>query len=479
MLLSLIILFFFVLAKRLRNRSLDLGDVSPSNLEHFSTALRTDVQGIQVDFDDGHCPTWKNQIIGLYNVHQAIRGQLPDLPHISKGPILMFRPRAWNMIEHNMSIKGKETPGALFDFALLVFHNARILSQYEVGPCFYLSKLENKDEATLWNNIFSWTEQVLKIPHGTIKACVLIEDILSVFEMELILYELRDHSLGLNCGIWDYTASIIRRFGDNKAYLVPDREKYVKTSKSFLRDYIKLAIWVCHKRGTQLTGGMVANILPPNANYETSSTIADKVCRSKLKEIETGLDGFLVYDIALVSSLNKMWKEYRESHPQVSMSYALCTKPDTTLQDLLTFPVGGITMRGLKHNISVTILFIYNWLNGKGHFIYEGLVEDSATAEISRSQIWQWIRHEPQLEDKIGISVTRRLILKHASCIVAKFVRSAKDAITREKMHAAYLMFLRLINHECFPDFITSYINDQYIFRYMYAPNYNELCTKL
>lgn len=199
--------------KRLINRRLDLGDVSPTSLVHFTSALNADVQGIQVDFDDGHCPTWHNQITGLLNVYKAVHNQLPNVPTICKAPILMLRPRAWNMLETHVWIDNKQIPGPVFDFALLMYHNAKILFEKECGPFFYLSKMEGSNEARLWNGIFTWAQKKLNLPYGTIKACVLIENILSSFEMNEILYELRDHSLGLNCGIWDYAASVISKFG--------------------------------------------------------------------------------------------------------------------------------------------------------------------------------------------------------------------------------------------------------------------------
>lgn len=449
-----------------------MADVSPSNLEHFSGALCADVQGIQVDFDDGHCPTWRNQITGLYNVYQAVRGHLPNVPCISKSPILMFRPRAWNMTEHNMSIKGREVPGPLFDFALLIYHNARELSRHEVGPCFYLSKLEDANEATLWNDIFTWSEHTLEIPYGTIKACVLIENILAAFQMEHILFALRDHSLGLNCGVWDYSASIISKFGSSERFLMPDREKYVSMSKSFLKNYMKLVIQVCHERGTYATGGMVAEILPSETDPDASSATVHKVCRSKLTEIQAGVDGFLVYDFKLVPYLNELWSKYGGFFSRKPADRAPMVHQEVSAADLLTLPVGGVTTQGLTHNISIAILFIFNWLNDKGHFIYKGFVEDSATAEISRSQIWQWIRHGVQLEDPHGAGkiITRGLILEYASRTLAEITeRYAKGDAARKNMLVAFNLFIELVNHRNLPEFITSYLNNQHTFRNIHA----------
>ncbi|XP_064077203.1 malate synthase-like [Macrobrachium nipponense] len=199
--------------ERIVDRRLDLGDVSPANTDKFVEALLCPVNGIQTDFDDGHCPTWKGQLRGLHNVYRAVFGLIPGVPDITKVPVLMLRPRAWNMIEHNMLVDGKEVPGPLFDFGLLMFHCGTHLLKAKSGPFFYMSKLEGANEAKLWNDIFCWSQDKLSIPQGSIKACVLIENILASFEMEEILYELREHSLGLNCGIWDYSASFVNKFG--------------------------------------------------------------------------------------------------------------------------------------------------------------------------------------------------------------------------------------------------------------------------
>lgn len=257
-----------------------------------------------MDFDDGHCPTWSNQISGLYNIYQAVHNKLPDIQPISNLPILMFRPRAWNILEHNISINGREVPGSILDFALIIFHNGLLLSREECGPFFYLSKVQGSSEAKLWNEIFTWSESKLGIPHGTIKACVLIEDILSSFEMDQILYELRDHSLGLNCGIWDYAASVIVKFGTDPAFVLPDRNKYVNMSKHFLKKYMELVVRTCHRRNAHATGGMAAKLMPEKIDSEEYRETVRGVCQGKLAEIKAGVDGFMVFDLGLVSLEN-------------------------------------------------------------------------------------------------------------------------------------------------------------------------------
>ncbi|GBP40887.1 Malate synthase [Eumeta japonica] len=327
-----------------RCRHLDLGDVSASNVAHFISALNADVQGVQID--------------------------------------------------------GKEAIGPLVDFAILMYHNAEKLHETRSGPYFYLSKLESASEAALWDKIFVWAQNELGLPQGTIKACVLIENILSTFELEEILYALRNHSMGLNCGIWDYAASLIAKFGHRPEFLLPDRNKYVNMERHFLKSYLQLVVKTCHARGAPATGGMAAAVIAPgtDATDKGSKETINKVLEAKRKEIEVGVDGFLVYDSRIVPHLNEasfcdaifipLWKKYGATPNQLSRKLDLVI----TEADLLEIPSGGVTLNGLRHNVAVAILFIYHWLAGIGHFFYSGNVEDSATAEISRFQIWQWIR---------------------------------------------------------------------------------------
>lgn len=436
------------LPDRLQNRQIDLGDVSPANTSHLTKALNTNVQGVQVDFDDGHCPTWHNQIVGLYNVYQAVRGELYNVPKLEQLPILMFRPRAWNMTEHNVTISGKKAPAPLVDFGLLMYHNAVILYEHNCGPYFYLSKVENSFEAKLWNDIFIWSQNKLSLPYGTIKACVLIENILSAFEMDKILYELRDHSLGLNCGIWDYAASIICKFGHDPKFLLPDRNKYVNVDKHFLKQYTLLVIKTCHARGAPATCGMSALL---NENY----TVVEQVKLAKKREIEMGADGFLVYDDTLVPYLNRLWNEGCKHPNQINKQIDV----NISESDLLDIPSGGVTLPGLKHNIEVAILFIYNWLIGNGHFIYKGLVEDSATAEISRLQVWQCITQQVVIRDTVQI-VDKAFIEQ----LTTDFLKNQNNL-----MEQAAKLFVEIVTMRYAPDYITTYLNDHIIFQQLHS----------
>ncbi|XP_076878080.1 malate synthase-like isoform X2 [Brachyhypopomus gauderio] len=441
---------------RLQCRHVDVGDLSPSDTKRLIQGLRSPAQGLQVDFDDGNCPTYYNQIKGIYNVYQAVHNQFDDAPPISQAPVLMLRPRAWNMVESNMLVNGHEVPGPLFDFGLLMFHNAKLLFETESGPFFYLSKVESYLEAKLWNQVFLWAEDRLGLPVGCTKATVLIECVLASFEMEEILFELREHSAGLNCGIWDYSASFVNKFGHRPDFLLPDRSKYVNMEKRFLRSYMDLLVQTCHRRGALATGGMAALLLPRDSESVLYKTVVNTVTRLKLLEIKAGVDGFMVYDMNLIEPMQRLFQQHSQSQNQL---HQLRPGLTVTPEDLLIMPAGGVTLNGLKYNIAVGVLFIEAWLSGRGHFFYRGQVEDSATAEISRSQVWQWIRHQVKLEDD-GRTVTCGLVRSLAQDLVAD-LRAATHCQTHrdeERLMTALSMFLELVQKSDFPEFLTTYL---------------------
>ncbi|XP_045887343.1 malate synthase-like isoform X2 [Micropterus dolomieu] len=445
---------------RLQRRHVDIGDLAPCDTQRFIKALQSPAQGIQVDFDDGNCPTYRNQIKGIHNVFKAVHNQFPNVPHISQAPVLMLRPRAWNMVEHNMMVEGKEAPGPLFDFGLLMFHCGKTLFENKSGPFFYLSKVESFMEARLWNNIFVWTQQKLGLPQSSIKATVLIENVLAAFEMEEILYELRDHSAGLNCGIWDYSASFVNKFGHRRAFLLPDRSKYVNMEKRFLRSYMDLLVQTCHRRGALATGGMAALLLPQDPLSDSHSRVLATVTRLKLLEIQAGVDGFMVYDLSLIEPMQKLFRLHAEGDNQL---HRLRNDVTVTPDDLLSMPLGGVTLYGLKYNIAVGVLFINAWLSGNGHFFYRGQVEDSATAEISRSQVWQWIRHQTQLEDD-GRVVSRRLVTDLTNEVMMELSSLCHSVRDKQTLHTAEAMFLEVVLKRDFPEFITTYLNQDHTF---------------
>ncbi|XP_044538240.1 malate synthase-like [Gracilinanus agilis] len=455
--------------RRLQNRQVDIGDTAPCQTERFLRALGSPAQGIQVDFDDGNCPTFFNQIKGIYNIFQAVHHKFPGVPPINKAPVLMLRPRAWNMVEHNMMVNGKQVPGTLFDYGLLMFHFGKILYENESGPFFYLSKVESYEEATLWNNIFIWTQEKLSMPIGTIKATVLIESILASFEMEEILYALREHSAGLNCGIWDYSASFVAKFGHRAEFLLPDRSKYVNMEKLFLKSYMDLLVQTCHRRGALATGGMAALLLPEDPQSHGRPSVLAAVKRLKLFEIKAGVDGFMVYDIGLVEPMQKLFREHARG---VNQLHVIPEGVNVTATQLLTMPAGGVTLHGLKYNIAVGVLFIYSWLKGEGHFYYRGQVEDSATAEISRSQVWQWIRHQARLEDDERMVVSRSLVHN----LVKEVKNELQDGYcvserAKQLLHTATEIFLEIVQKKDFPEFITTYLNLDHTF--LVSSSYN------
>ncbi|XP_064874698.1 malate synthase-like isoform X3 [Oncorhynchus nerka] len=411
--------------QRLQRRHVDVGDLAPCDTQRFIQALSSPAQGLQVDFDDGNCPTYHNQIKGIYNVYRAVHNQFPNAPKISQAPVLMLRPRAWNMVEHNMMV-------------------------------------ESYMEARLWNNIFLWTEQKLGLPVGSIKATVLIENVLSAFEMEEILFELKDHSAGLNCGIWDYSASFVNKFGHRGAFLLPDRSKYVNMEKLFLRSYMDLLVQTCHRRGALATGGMAALLLPQDRDSAPYRAALANVTRLKLLEIKAGVDGFMVYDLGLIEPMQKLFQLHSQGDNQMhQLRDDLTVTPD----DLLCMPAGGVTLYGLKYNIAVGILFIDAWLKGKGHFFYRGQVEDSATAEISRSQVWQWIRHQTQLEDDSRV-VTRGLVTELTQEVMGelKVITRCHTVREEQRLLTAAAMFLEVVQKRDFPEFLTTYLNLDHTF---------------
>lgn len=456
---------------RLRNRKLDLGDVSPANTTNFVDSLYAKVQGIQVDFDDGHCPTWRNTVQGLYNVTAAVHARLPGAPaNIEDCPILMLRPRAFNMIEHHCMVNGKQVIGPLFDFAILMYHNANLMAELGVGPYFYLSKIEGPNETQLWNKIFTWTEHRLNLRSGTIKACVLIENILAAYRMEDILHSMKEHAIGLNCGIWDYSASIIAKFGDKPDFMIPDRNKYVNMGQPFLKNYMTLLIHICHKRGALATGGMAAKILP---NGKGSGNVIEEIVNgvksAKSVEIAAGVDGFMIYDLRMVDAINELWDW---KCPTENQLHCLPDIDHVTGYSLIKIPEGGVTLQGLSNNITVALLFIYHWLTGSGVYYLNGAVEDSATAEISRSQIWQWIRHKAPIEDKPDVHVTRAMVYTMLEGIIAKAYKTWCTSIPdRKRLLSSKYILLEIISSRSYIEYITTYLSDSHKFRTLHNKN--------
>ncbi|CEM35133.1 unnamed protein product [Vitrella brassicaformis CCMP3155] len=365
-------------------------------------------QGVQVDFDDGFCPSWRNVLIGHLNVANAARGQLPGdqeghtrAATDGTSTVMMVRPRAWNMIEANVMVNGRRVSGALFGFGMFVFSSGRHLAELSRGPFLYLSKLESASEAALWDRIFAWTEEALDIPANTIKvcviglACVLIESLPAAFEMDEMLWELRNHSAGLNCGMWDYAASFITRMGHDRRKIFPDRNRYVSMDRHFMKSYRRKVIATCHRRGAPATGGMFAGVDDGSLTTHDKQLLVSACVSAKEGDALAGADGALVYDLSLVQPIQDAFaKHFAKGCPNQLSSYAARDADTVTAHDLLQIPTeNDVSLDSLRTNIEVCVRYVKGWLEGRGHLIMNGKVEDSATAEISRAQIWQQIRH--------------------------------------------------------------------------------------
>jgi malate synthase len=367
----------------------------PVDRKMIINAFNSGASVFMADFEDANSPTWGNAVTGQLNLRDAIRrtigftspeGKVYKLNE--KTAVLKVRPRGWHLVEKHVTIDGQPIPGGLFDFGLFLFHNARELLNRGSGPYFYLPKLESHLEARLWNDVFVRAQELLGLTRGTIRATVLIETILASFEMDEILYELRDHSAGLNCGRWDYIFSIIKKFRGNDAFTMPDRALVTMTTH-MMRSYSKLAIETCHRRGIHAIGGMAAQIPIKDDPAANDEAIA-KVRADKEREAGDGHDGTWVAHPGLVPIAKGIFDEKMPEPNQIGKRL-----PDlkVTAQDLLTAPGGDVTEKGLRHNIDVGIQYMAAWISGNGCVPIYNLMEDAATAEISRSQIWQWVHH--------------------------------------------------------------------------------------
>ncbi|NDJ63256.1 MAG: malate synthase A [Chloroflexi bacterium] len=381
----------------------------PTDRKMVINALNSGSKVFMADFEDANSPTWDNLVQGQINLRDAVARTItftnPDgkFYQLNDNPaVLMVRPRGWHLDEKHLLVDGKPVPGGLFDFGLYFFHNVKPLLERGSGPYFYLPKLESHLEARLWNDAFLLAQDELGIPRGTIKATVLIETILAAFEMDEILYELREHSAGLNCGRWDYIFSFIKKFSKRPDFLVPDRAQVTMTTH-FMRSYSLLTIRTCHKRGVHAMGGMAAQI-PIKNDPEANAQALEKVRADKLREAQDGHDGTWVAHPGLVPIAMEIFDEFM---PQANQIDRHLPDLNITRDDLLKVPEGTITEHGLRWNIRVGVQYLEAWLGGNGCVPLYNLMEDAATAEISRTQAWQWLHHNATLDD--GRTVTPEL----------------------------------------------------------------------
>ena len=382
----------------------------PVDRKMIINALNSGARVYMADFEDAHSPTWANTLDGQLNLRDAVRGTIAFTSPEGKQyglaervATLVVRPRGWHLVEKHLVVDGQPVSGSLFDFGLYFYHNAAALIARGTGPYFYLPKMESHLEARLWNDVFVAAQDALGIPRGTIRATVLIETILAAFETDEILWELRDHSAGLNCGRWDYIFSFIKKFRHRPDFVLPDRAS-VGMDRPFLHAYVQLVIRSCHRRGIHAMGGMAAQV-PIKNDPAANAAALDKVRQDKLREVKAGHDGTWVAHPGLVPIA---LEAFDAGMPQANQIGRRLDDVAVPAADLLAVPPGEITERGLRTNVDVGIQYLEAWLRGTGCVPIYNLMEDAATAEISRTQVWQWVRHGARLAD--GRRVTPELV---------------------------------------------------------------------
>jgi malate synthase len=382
----------------------------PVERKMMINALNSGASVFMADFEDAHAPTWDHTIQGQINCRDAVNRTISFVSPEGKAyrlndeiAVLMVRPRGWHLLEKHVLIDGEPVSASLFDFGLFAFHNTRALMQRGTGPYFYLAKIEHFLEARLWNDVFIRAQEKLGIPRGTVRATVLIETVPAAFQMDEILWELREHSAGLNCGRWDYIFSIIKKFRNRSDFVLPDRSQVTMTTH-MMHSYSLVCIRTCHRRGIHAIGGMSAYI-PVKSDSEADDRAMGQVVNDKVREAGDGHDGTWVAHPALVPVAKRVFDEMMAAPNQIER-----LREDVQAQapDLLTVPQGTITEAGLRTNVNVGIRYLQSWLNGQGAAAINNLMEDAATSEISRAQIWQWLRQRSRLED--GREVTRALV---------------------------------------------------------------------
>jgi len=424
----------------------------PVDRKMIINALNSGASVFMADFEDSNSPTWSNNIEGQQNLKDAIRGTIryesPEGKQYRLGPklaTLMVRPRGWHLDEKHFLVEGKPISGSLFDFGLFFFHNAATLLNKGTGPYFYLPKLENHLEARLWNDVFCFAQDELGIPRGSIRATVLIETILAAFEMDEILYELREHSSGLNCGRWDYIFSFIKKFRAHPEFVLPDRS-LVTMETHFLSSYVELLVEICHRRGIHAMGGMAAQI-PIRNDAAANEQALEKVRHDKLREVKAGHDGTWVAHPGLVPVAKEIFDKYMPEPNQISAKRASWT---VQAKDLLEVPTGDITEAGLRWNIDVGSQYLHSWLQGSGCVPIYNLMEDAATAEICRAQVWQWVRHGAHLKDGRPVTegMVKEIVHQRAGELGAK---SGND----EKLRQAARVLEDLTTSREFAEFLT------------------------
>jgi malate synthase len=429
----------------------------PVDRKMMINALNSGAQVFMADLEDSNSPNWDNNIQGQVNLKDAVDKKI-TFNNFDNGKVytlnaqvavLMVRPRGWHLEEKHILIDGEAVSGSLVDFGLYFFHNAVNLMRRGSGPYFYLPKLESYLEARLWNDVFVFAQDYLTIPRKTIKATVLIETILASFQLHEILWELQDHAAGLNCGRWDYIFSFIKKFRNLPGYILPDRAQVTMTTP-FLRAYTQLVVKTCHQRGAFAIGGMAAQI-PVKNNPKANEAALAKVKADKLREVQDGHDGTWVAHPALVPVALDIFKNNMRSRNQLSV---MREDFNTSEEALLEVPAGTITAEGIRSNINIGILYLESWLRGQGAAAIHDLMEDAATAEISRTQVWQWLHNNVTLED--GRTFTHELYedFRDEEIITIRETIGCANYQSGQYIQAICL-FNKLIVSSRFEDFLT------------------------
>jgi malate synthase len=441
------------LPKDLLDRRVEI--TGPVERKMIINALNSGAKVFMADFEDSTTPTWENVIEGQINLQDAVRRTITfedkatgkSYKLIEKPAVLFVRARGWHLDERHVMVDGEPMSGSLFDFGLYAFQNAKELLARGSGPYFYLPKMESHLEARLWNDVFIKAESELGIAAGSIKATVLIETILGAFEMDEILWELKEHSAGLNCGRWDYIFSFIKKFAGDTSVLLPDRGQVTMTTH-FMRSYSKLAIKTCHRRGVSAMGGMSA-FIPIKTDPVANERALTQVRADKEREATDGHDGTWVAHPGLVPVALEVFDRVMPRANQIEKQL-----PDyhATAEDLLRVPEGSITEAGVRQNVAVGLGYVEAWLRGIGCVPLFNLMEDAATAEISRAQLWQWVHHHAVMDD--GLPVTVEMVEE----VIADELERAEGAVDAER-YSAYLkaaeLMRELVRAPKFMDFLT------------------------
>jgi malate synthase len=429
----------------------------PVDKKMIINALNSGAKTFMADLEDSNAPTWKNTIEGQQNLIEANKKtiSLVDLKRAKtyalnqETAVLLVRPRGLHLNERHIIINNQKASGSLVDFGLYVFHNTQTMMQNRTAPYFYLPKLEHYLEARWWNKVFEFAQEYLEVPNGTFKATVLVETITASFQLDEIIFELKDHIVGLNCGRWDYIFSYIKKFRNHPNFVVPNRDQVTMTTP-FMDAYSKLVIQRCHKRGILAIGGMAAQI--PIKNDEKANDAAlEKVRKDKEREVKNGHDGTWVAHPALVAVA---MAEFNKHMPTPNQLHVTRDDISITEQDLVEIPKGTVTEDGIRKNINVGILYTEAWLRGHGAVALYNLMEDAATAEISRTQIWQWLHNEVVIEDGRTFNVTlyKDIFDDEVEKIITEF---GEENIKNSKFELAIELFNKLVISQEFEEFLT------------------------